>query len=177
MGVVAGQEEKLRFRRTWLRGEKSRRFALLVDYAFGEQAFERSWPLAAAFEGKVHFYPGSYPQRAVFPQPVPGGRPYDGLTGYTTFAALRVNYQKALTVNPWLLSYPVYLQGMRPVKNNRQLLLLDESGETAVLAKEYDNFYTLLAISGGGPMSVFGEFDGYQVLPLSVVTGNGLVEA
>jgi hypothetical protein len=177
MGVVAGQEEKLRFRRTWLRGEKSRRFALLVDYAFGEQAFERSWPLAAAFEGKVHFYPGSYPQRAVFPQPVPGGRPYDGLTGYTTFAALRANYQKALTANPWLLSYPVYLQGMRPVKNNRQLLLLDESGETAVLAKEYDNFYTLLAISGGGPMSVFGEFDGYQVLPLSVVTGNGLVEA
>ncbi|MEM6771716.1 MAG: hypothetical protein AAF597_14120, partial [Bacteroidota bacterium] len=81
MGTVAGQEDRLRFRRVWLRGEKSRRFALLVDYAFGDRPFERSWPLAAAFEGSVHYYPGNYPQRAIFPAASPGGRPYDGLTG------------------------------------------------------------------------------------------------
>lgn len=176
MGVIAGQDDKLRWRRTWLRGEKSRRFALVQDYAFGERPFERSWPLAASFQGGIHFYPGSYPQRAVFPAPVAGGRPYDGLTGYQTFAALRDNYQKALTVNPWLFAYPVYLQGVRPVVHQRRHLLLDGENESLPLDPAYENFFRLLAVSGGGPLSLFAEFDGYRLRPLSVVTGMGLVE-
>lgn len=176
MGVRAGQDDKLRWRRTWLRGETSRRYALLQDYAFGERPFERSWPLGASFQGDFYYYPGSYPQRAVFPRPVAGGRPYDGLRGYTTYADLRGNYQKALTVNPWVYAYPVYLQQVRPVVHNRNRLLLDSTGESLDLHPEYENFYRLLAISGGAPISLFAEFDGYRVLPLSVVTGLGLVE-
>ncbi|MFK8162396.1 MAG: hypothetical protein AB8H12_08020 [Lewinella sp.] len=175
MGLVQGQEDKLRFRRAWLRGEQSRRFALLLDYTFGDRPFERTWPLAASFTGTIHFYPGSYPQRAVFPSPVPGGRPYDGLRGYTTFSDLRENYKKAITVNPWLFTYPVYLQKVRPVKTPHQTTIIDGSGEALPIVKDFLNIYTLLAISGGGPMSLFAEFDGYQLTPLSVVTGTGLV--
>ncbi|MEM9261743.1 MAG: hypothetical protein AAGA62_19030, partial [Bacteroidota bacterium] len=79
MGISEGSDDKLRYRRVWLRGELSRRFALLLDYAFRERPYERAWPLAASFQGVLHYYPGSYPQRAIFPHPVPGGRPYDGL--------------------------------------------------------------------------------------------------
>lgn len=176
MGVRAGQDDKLRWRRTWLRGETSRRYALLQDYAFGERPFERSWPLGASFRGDVHYYPGSYPQRAVFARPVAGGRPYDGLKGYVAYRDLRTNYQQALAVNPWLYAYPVYLQRVRPLVHNRQQLLLDASGESLPLHPDYENFYRLLAISGGAPISLFAEFDGYRALPLSVVTGMGLVE-
>jgi hypothetical protein len=175
MGVVEGKEDKLRFRRAWLRGEQSRRFALVLDYTFGDRPFERTWPLAASFTGKLYFYPGSYPQRAVFPTPIPGGRPYDGLRGYTAFSDLRENYKKAIAVNPWLFTYPVYLQKVRPIKNPRQTILVDGSGEVQPIGEGFQNIYTLLAISGGGPMSIFAEFDGYQVTPLSVVTGSGLV--
>jgi hypothetical protein len=175
LGVVEGSDDKLRFRRVWLRGETTRRFALLLDYTFGERPFERSWPLAGSFQGAVHFYPGSYPQRGMFPVAAPGGRPYDGLTGYTTFNDLRTNYQKAMAVNPWLYSYPAYLQQVRPVLHNRQMTLVDASGEGISIHPDYLNFYSLLAISGGGQISLFGEFDGYKFLPLSVVTGMGLV--
>lgn len=176
MGSVEGQEDKLRFRRVWLRGENSRRFALLLDYSFGERPYERTWPLAAAFTGRVHYYPGSYPQRAIFPQAVPGGRPYEGLVGYPNFADLRANYRKALTVNPWLFTYPAYFTGLRAVKQaGGQLLLVDPTGEAIQIAPEFNSFYTLLAISGGGSLSLFAEFDGYQLLPLSVVTGTGLL--
>ncbi len=175
MGVVNGQEEKLRFRRVWLRGEQSRRFALLMDYAFGERPFERAWPLATSFDGTLHYYPGSYPQRAVFPSPIPGGRPYDGLVGYTSFVNMRANYQKALTFNPWLYAYPVYLQEVRPAKHGPDKVLLDAEGEVIHFHTDYQNFYTLLAISGGGPMSLFAEFDGYRLLPLGVVSEMGLV--
>lgn len=177
MGVAAGQDDRLRWRRTWLRGEQSHRFALLQDYAFGERPFERSWPLGASFQGGLHYYPGNYPQRAVFPHPAPGGRPYDGLTGYTHYARLRGNYQKALAVNPWLFVYPVYLTGVRPAVVDRQQLLFDEAGEALPLHPDYEGFYRLLAVSGGGPIALFAEFNGYELTPQSIVTGMGLMEA
>jgi len=178
MGALEGSDDKLRYRRVWLRAEKSRRFALLLDYAFGDRApFERSWPLAASFQGSLHYYPGSYPQRGVFPHPTPGGRPYDGLTGYPNLAAMRENYKKAITVNPWLLAYPVYLQSVRPHKDKSGNALLDDDNELLPLQSDYQGFYTLLAISGGAPIKVFGEFDGYRFLPLSLVTGAGMVGA
>lgn len=177
MGIVTGQEDRLRFRRVWVRGERSRRFALLLDYAFGERPFERSWPLAAAFEGGVHYYHGNYPQRALFPAAVAGGRPYDGLSGYPSLKAMRTNYQKAIAVTPWLFSYPIYLEAVNPVLHNNRQLLIDPAGEILPIHEDYQNFYSLLAISGGAPIALFGEFDGYQFLPLSVVTGMGLVEA
>ncbi len=176
LGTAEGQEDRLRFRRTWLRGEKSRRFALVLDYAFGEMPFERSWPLAASFQGKAYYYPGSYPQRALLPSTTPGGRPYDGLVGYPSFVELRANYQKALAVNPWLYAYPVYLSAATPTLASGQAGLADANGEEMPLHPEYDNFFSLLAISGGGALAVFAEFDGYRLLPLSVVTEFGLVK-
>lgn len=175
VGVVHGQEDRLRFRRVWLRGEASRRFALLVDHAFGERPYERAWPLAASFDGSVHYYPGSYPQRAVFPDPVPGGRPYDGLTGYETAEQLLGNYEKALAHNPWLYAYPVYLRGWRPRRENRTDYLVDPTGRALPLAEEFTGYYQLLAVGGGAGVDLFAEWDGAVLRPLSLLGETGLV--
>lgn len=177
LGVVNGQEDRLRYRRIWLRGEKTRRYALLLDYAFGEFPFEQSWPLSASFDGGLIYYPGNYPQRAVLPDPRPGGRPYDGLKGYPTFSDMLENYRRTLGVNPWLLQYPVYLSEVRPVKQGDELLLVDAGDRGLPLPRAYEGFYRLLAVSGGAPITVFAEFDGYQLRPLSLLTELGLVDA
>ncbi len=177
VGTVEGEEDRLRYRRVWLRGERTRRFAMLLDFAFGEQPFEQSWPLSASFEGAVHYFPGSYPQRAIFPSPRPGGRPYDGLTGYATFADLLENYRRALAVNPWLLQYPVYLNAVCPVKRGDEMLLVDRQGVAYPVPSEFGGFYRLLAVSGGRDMALMAEFDGYQLWPLSLFTDLGLVRA
>ena len=183
LGVTFGQEDKLRWRRAWLRGERSRRYVLLLDYAFGEMPFEQSWPLGASFTGAVHYYPGSYPQRGVFPRPIPGGKPYDGLRGYTTVAGVLENYRRALGAGPWVRGYPVYLQEVRPIERGRgERGVVDRAGgflplsisDEGEIAQEV--FYQLLAVSGGDYLlSVFGEFDGERFLPLSLVSGGGLV--
>ena len=177
MGVTQGQEDKLRFRRVWLRGQRTRRFALLLDYAFGNMAFEQSWPLGAAFSGEVTYYPGSYAQRAVLPRPRPARTPYDGLKGYADFAAMRGNYQLALAANPWLYSYPVYLESVTPRRAGRKTFLLDDNGEALLLPEDYVGFYRLLGISGGEPISLFGEFDGETFRALTVVYDGSLVDA
>lgn len=177
MGVTQGSEDRLRFRRVWLRGEKTRRFALLLDYAFGEMPFERAWPLGASFEGEIHYYPGSYPQRALFQHPTPGGRPYDGLSGYDRFGRLLGNYQKALALNPWIYTYPAYLSSVEPRKGKNGNILVSTTGEVLPLAGEYEGIYTLIAVSGGGPISLFGEFSGSFFTPLSLVGNGGLLDA
>ncbi|WP_116125821.1 hypothetical protein [Lewinella sp. IMCC34183] len=178
LGTVSGVEDRLRYRRVWLRGERSRRYALLLDYAFGEFPFEQSWPLSASFTGGVHYYPGSYPQRGVFPDPRPGGRPYDGLTGYPNFTEMVANYRRALAVNPWLQQYPVYLGAVRPVRDRPGgATLVDAEGYALPVTPDFTGFYRLLAVSGGAPLSLFAEFDGYRLRPLSVLTDLGLVEA
>ena len=177
VGTAEGEEDRLSYRRVWLRGEKSRRYVLLLDYVFGRAPFEQSWPLSASFDGSVHYYPGSYPQRGLFPEPRPGGRPYDGLNGYTSLTQMLRNYRKALGVNPWLQLYPVYLSEVRPVKRGEDLLLVDQEQAALPVPPGFSGFYRLLAVSGGRPVTVFGEFDGYQFRPLSLLTGLGLVPA
>lgn len=174
MGQIEGVEDRLRFRRVWLRGEKSRRFALLLDYAFGEQAFERSWPLASAWDGAVFYYPGAYPQRALFPYPEPGGRPYDGLVGYDSFSAMRRNYQKAIATHPWLQHYPVYLHQLQALCEADNCYLLDAEHQALPVPAGWEGFYTLLAASYQQPLSVFAEFDGYTLRPLAYFSTAGL---
>lgn len=176
MGTLEGQEDRLRYRRVWLRGESRKRYALLLDYAFGEQPYERSWPLASSWQGDVRYYPGSYPQRAVFTQPKPGGRPYEGLSGYATFAALLHDYYRALALQPWLPNYPAYLTEVVPLRVDGRPHLIDPEDRIFPLIPASDRaFYTLLAASGGGPISLFTEFDGDALRPLSLFTGSGLV--
>lgn len=175
MGTVLGAEDRLRYRRVWLRGESRKRYALLLEYAFGEQPFERSWPLASSWAGKVHYYPGSYPQRAVFPQPTAGGRPYDGLNGYADYAAMIYDYRRALALQPWLITYPVYLMAVVPARVKGVAALLDPQDVPLPLPAEYSNFYSLLSASGGSPISLFAEFDGNSLRPLSLFTGSGFL--
>ncbi len=174
MGVVEGEEDRLRYRRVWLRGEKSKRYALLLDYAFGEQPFERGWALSSAWQGNLHYYPGNYPQRAILPFPSPGQHPYDGLKGYENFAALRSNYQKALAQQPWLQQYPAYLQALQPLSEDGHFFLVDALGEALAVEPDLAGFYTLLAASYGETLAIFAEFDGYYLRPLSYVSETGL---
>lgn len=167
MGQIEGMEERLRYRRVWLRGQKSQRFILLLDYAFGDQAFERAWPLASAWEGEAFSYPGSYLQRAIFPYPRPSKQIYDKLKGYDNFAAMRRNYQKALGLQPWLQNYPVYIHQLQPLSEQSRFYLLDAQGQALPVIEDTPTFYTLLAASYEQPLSVFAEFDGHFLRPLS----------
>ena len=175
VGTLEGKEDRLRYRRVWLRGESTRRYALLLDFAFGEMPFEHSWPLSASFDGALHYYPGNYPQRAYFPEPRPGGRPYDGLKGYDSLTDMLTNYRKALAATPWLASYPVFLSAVRPVRQEDGPYLVDANDRGLPLPVDFAGFYQLLAVGGGAPLALFAEFDGYRLRPLSMLTELGLV--
>ncbi|MEM8584374.1 MAG: SWIM zinc finger family protein [Bacteroidota bacterium] len=175
MGLVEGVEDRLRYRRVWLRGETTKRFALIIDYAFGDRPFERSWPLASAWSGDIHHYPGVYPRRGIFSSPVPATKAYSGLKGYDTFTDMLRNYGKAIAIHPWLPDYPVYLSAVNPFIDNEHAYLVDDNGRAYPIVDKNRSVYTLMALSAGKPISVFSLFDGHTLQPLSVYLNEGLV--
>jgi hypothetical protein len=49
----------------------------------------------------------------------------------------------------------------------------DGAGEQLPLHARFNEGWTLLALSGGGPIGLFGEWDGEQLRPLGVAANGG----
>lgn len=177
LGKIEGEEE-LRFRRVYLRGEQSQRIVQLLDFAHGQQPMPQSWATGGLYRGAVFLYPGSSALRALFPEPVPDRAAYDGLEGLTDFMALNEQFGTTLSTNPWLYSWPVLLDQVRPQQLEQQFFLIDTTEAAICISAQPDSLipWKLLAISGGQPLSVFGEWTGHTFFPLSAVFNNRLIE-
>lgn len=163
-------DEQLFWRRIWLYGENTRQLALLLDFAFGAQPYDTRYPFGSSIEGEVHFYPAAHPQRALVGQ--------HQLTeqaiftdGYPNLDGLMEAYAAAVANNPWLVTFPALLEDVTPVYDSERSCwwVVDRDGYRLPLRCEADEGWTLLAISGGHPITLMATYDGRQLAPLSVI--------
>jgi len=177
LSQVTGTEENLNFRRVWLWGQTSLRPALLLDYSFGDAGFDTRWQTAIAFEGEVVFYPGTFPLRALVKTIEVQNKPVAEPEGFSSFPDFLKAYAEALSQNPWLGQFPAVLKNVIPAVRQHQWYLLDHARDRQLLLQtEAMTGWKLLALSGGNPLTVFGEWDGFVFLPLSVWAEGRLVE-
>ncbi len=170
LGVSTGSEEKLKFRRTWMRGEKSGRYALLLDFAFGNRGFEDHWVTGSVLRGRLAFYPGQPSLRAAFQHYQVSREAYEAVAAYADLEEVRVNYAKFLGLSPWLMVLPALVDEVRPVydQSEKQFFLLDRE-QRQLKMPDSEPSWKLLAISGGEPISCFGEYNGRIFQPISVI--------
>lgn len=159
-------DERLRVRATWLHGPDAR-WALLLQYAAGAQGFEQQLAPGTEFDGELCFYPGAYPLRAqvrrqdkVRPLAGIGATPSD-------LDTLLDAHANALAVQPFLERHPVLLAGLTPDAADHGIVH-DARGRAIALHPDFRHSWHLLALSGGHPLTVCGEWDGRTLLPLSV---------
>jgi len=162
------EDDKLRYRRSWFLGEKTGRMALVLDFSWGQGGYDNQWVVGNTVEGELAFYPGTYPLRALFRRHQPSGRPFEGSAGYADINAFAQAFAQALAANPWLQAFPCRLAAVFPVQKAGRLWLVDTAGNMVPLSSEGQAHWKLLAVSGGRPLSVFGEWDGKRLTPLSV---------
>jgi hypothetical protein len=175
LGQVLGIEDRLRIRRTWLLGRQSGCYALLLDFAFGEQPFKQAWTPGSSLDAELVWFPSSYPLRAlVKPDYEVLDLPAEPL-GYANWQALRQQRASALNQHPWLDLLPACLQGAIPHLQIDRLWLRDATGYSLPLWRGFEQSWKLLALSGGQPVSLSLEFDGERVYPLGVWTEEGYV--
>ena len=170
-------DEQLVTRRIWLWGSGTGRRAVVLSFAPTTAGLDGRFLAGMVFDGPLYFYPGSPPLRALVADGDLGMRPPDlagsesTLFGDTVSAAL-ADRADAIAKDPWLQTFPVAVVG-RPAVADGVRLLVDDDGASVSLDTSDDRWYTLLAISGGRAVQVFGELgpeglDPIATEPLSV---------
>lgn len=154
-------EGRLTARRTWLRGRTSGRAALLLSFAPLGRQHELALPTGSVLDAELAYYPGARPLRAALGERHAEPRPGSAPPGGTVTGAL-AEYGAALCDDPWLDAWPTVLSGVVPVTGEGGIVvqLADAEGEFALPVAPGTSpaaLWKLLAVAGGGPVTVFGE--------------------
>jgi hypothetical protein len=190
LGVRDLLDGKVPGRRIWLRGRDSDRWAMLLTFAspagaggagvggWQDPDTARLRP-GTELHASLHYYPGQPALRAAVgerhAQPVLAQRPVPA----GDVAALLAGYATGLERDPWLTVWPALLTGtpVPPEIGGPQAdrwRLIDRTGAALPLA-ERESLWTLLAVSGGHPVTVAGEWQAGDLLPLAVWHGDRAV--
>jgi hypothetical protein len=168
--LVVGQhvedEDHLRVLRTWLWGANSARPALALAFAAPGQPLDRSLAPGTALDAELVLAPGAYPLRALVKQRHGRPAPLDQAPGDGIGAATQA-YAAALARSPWIERFPLALAAVTPLRDGERWLVRDAEGRALPLARRFARGWRLLALSGGRPLALFGEWDGQALLPLS----------
>jgi len=171
------REDRLRVQRTWLWSADENTYApaaLLLDFAVGAQTFANSLLPGARVPAEMVFYPGAYPLRAAL-RTRQAALPAEPWRGYADLRAAGGAFAAALARNPWLEHFPAPLQAVLPQRVGERWWLRDAAGQGWPLATTFEEGWALLALSGGEPLPVFGEWDGRSLRPLSAWAEGRLV--
>jgi hypothetical protein len=157
------EQDRIRTRRTWLRGRKTGRPALVLSFAPAGQALDDTLSVGTDADADLVFYPGAVPLRAVVVtkhDTLDGGPPAGG-----TIAGLLASFAAALAGDPWLDSWPTVLD-VTPVRAPVPAVA-DAADRALPLHPGAGDCWPLFAISGGRPVTVAGEWTPRGLWPLT----------
>ncbi|WP_327115514.1 SWIM zinc finger family protein [Streptomyces sp. NBC_01341] len=147
-------------RRIWLHGRACGRTALLLSYGAAGRAPDLTLPVGSVIDAEVTPYPGGGRLRGELgrrfgdpdadPSPPPGGTTADALAAYG----------RALRDDPWLDAWPSVLCDVIPAPSEEGWRLVGTDSAAVPVtgsALSRPGLWKLLSLSGGRPMTVFGE--------------------
>jgi len=172
LGQRVEEEDRLRVQRVWLWGERSGRAALVLHFAHGQQQLDASFVTGAAIEAELVFFPGAYPLRAIVKQRQGAPAPPERISGYAKIVDAHEAFTSAMAAYPWLEKFPMPLLNVTPLRRGDEWFVRDAEGRALKIAPRFEFGWTMLALSGGRGIDVFGEWDGDHLWPLSAFHGN-----
>ncbi|HET8626417.1 MAG TPA: SWIM zinc finger family protein [Thermomicrobiales bacterium] len=168
--LVLGQrvtiEDRLRTQATWLVGARSGRPALALQFAHGSAPFAQTLAPGTRLDADLVYWPGAYPLRALVRERHGAPAPLAGpLPGPPTIDAFLDGVAAATARQPWLDRFPCVLNGVTPLRDDAAgWLMRDRDG--AALPLTPGEHWRLLALGGGRPLDLAGEWDGTALTPL-----------
>jgi hypothetical protein len=171
-------DPNLRERRVWLTSALAGQCALYIEYAFRDQGYRVHLPVGGCIEAELCFYAGALPLRAAIREPYRAARAPAGLPGArpSITTALDV-FADALARNPWLERLLLVVAGVSVVQTGDLWAVRDAAGDLLPLTPDYPHPWRLVALGGGHPVAIAGEWDGHSLWPLSMWADGRLTEA
>jgi hypothetical protein len=171
LGQRVGEDDKLRVQRTWLWGRTSGRAALVLHFAAAKQPLDTSLVVGTRLDADLTFFPSAYPLRALVKARHAPAVPLDDLPGYPSIAAGLAAYSAGLAAYPWLDLFPLPLAAVVPIRAGEGWAVRDAAGQVLPLSPRFARGWPLLALCGGHPLGLFGEWDGAVLRPLGAWVG------
>jgi len=168
------QDDQLRVQRTWLHGEASKRMALILEFAVGNQPLAATFTLGQHLDTELVYFDSATPLRAL-ERIRHGALPskYSLPTG-TTVAALQATHAQRIAANPWVTEWPVTVTCVAPVLHADRLWLEDGERRRVPVAASFRHAWHLIALAGADRLHVFGMWDGESLDPLTVECRGGM---
>jgi hypothetical protein len=167
LGVSHEENEKLWERRVWLHGGRSRRLALLLDFSHGARRFEQGFVSGMSVKATLSFFPGTSAIRALLVEGPQASQPSVPIEPVATWDTALADVAQVLARNPWQSRFPILLHHATPVRRERRWFARDADSREAPLRVNDDDGWQLLALSGGHPLAIFGEWHGDRWRPLT----------
>jgi hypothetical protein len=162
-------QDRIRTRRVWLRGQRTGRPALLLSFAAAGQSLDDSLAVGTETDADLVFYPAAVPLRALVAA-TRGTGPAGPPPGTDT-AGLLAGYAAALGQDPWLDTWPAVLRAT-PARRPRPGLS-DAAGDALPLHPGAGECWPLFALSGGRPLTVACEWTPRGLWPLTAWEDGG----
>ncbi|EPX62496.1 hypothetical protein D187_008684 [Cystobacter fuscus DSM 2262] len=164
----------VREQRTWLLGTTQGRTARVLQFAVGASGqFSEKLIPGTAFDAELVYWPSAAPQRAKVLERRGDLRPWTGALPSLSLDALQRRFAEELARQPFQERMAAMLGGVVPVLENEERMWLRDATGAALRLGPCDR-WKLLALSGGHPVDVFGEWDGERLRPLSVLVDGTL---
>jgi hypothetical protein len=174
LGSKDRQLDKLTERRIWLRGQETGRKAVLMAFGAMQAAPALAMPVGAVYEAEFAFHKEVLPLRAQADPPETMATSGEPPVGGTLRDAAN-EYGAALATDPWTIGWPVVVRDALPYMKNGIGELADAEGGSVPLSCESTALWKLLAVSGGHPVTVFGEYTDTGLEPLSAWSDGSVV--
>src|SRR5262245_529549 len=165
LGITEEQEEKLRSQRTWLIGHSTRRPALILQFAIGGAGFAERLLPDSLVDADLAFWPSAWPLRALVKERRAGDEPRPPIPAVDRIELILRQWAEALAANPWLDRMPVAARHLLPLRGAAGRWFVEDIDGQRLPLRGNDG-WRLLALSGGWPLDLTGEWDGYALLPL-----------
>jgi hypothetical protein len=168
-------DERISRRACYLRGQRSGRWAMLLQFAAGAQTLPSPLLPGTCYGGSLHFYPSATPLRAAFGSDMKLiAAPNDIGSGLVSdsFSAMLTDYAQRLAANPLLEHHPALLQ-VTPhyvAEPAPRWLVRQDNGDALEIDGSFRHPWLMHALAGGLPSKVFGLWNGRTLLPLALVT-------
>lgn len=166
LGQSWAETDRLWERRVWLYGQNSGRRAMVLDFSFGTRNFELGFVVGSTVSATLAFFPGALPLRALVAGPLETGDHAASPPAANTAEALAW-IADAVGASPWAAPLPFLAADVVPIVDAAGCSLRTDTGGRLPLAVSDSDGWQLLALGGGTPVTMFGEWNGERLRPLS----------
>jgi hypothetical protein len=142
---------------------------LILQFSFMGQPFKETLVPGTRQRGELAYWPGASSLRTRFVTRSGEATALDDIPGAASIEVFLAGVAAALGRQPWQERFLCALRAVTPIYDatKEEWWVRDDTGAALPLAS--GDYWRLLALSGGRPVALAGEWDGDVLLPLGVV--------